>query len=89
MAIPDGGRAQVLALRDGAEVRAVMARARVSPGGIDIMEKKALFRAVRVTGIDVRAASILKQEMLSRGGEVATSRSVYEMRGSRPGRRSR
>jgi dihydropteroate synthase len=79
--IPDDGRAQVLVLRDEAQVRVAMARARVSPGGIDIMEKKALFRAVRVTGIDVRAASILKQEMLSRGGEVATSRSVYEMRG--------
>jgi dihydropteroate synthase len=32
---------------------------------------------VRVRGLDVRAANILKQEMLSRGGEVATSREVY------------
>ncbi len=79
--IPDDGSAQVLVLRDPGEVRAAMAQARVSPGGIDIMERKALFRVVRVTGLDVRAASILKQEMLSRGGEVATSRAVYEMSG--------
>ena len=45
------------------------------------MDKKALFRVVRVKGLDPRAASILKQEMLSRGGEVATSREVYEMKG--------
>ena len=78
--IPDDGRAQVLALRDLDEVRAAMAQARVSSAGVGIMENKGLFRVVRVTGLDVRAASILKQEMLSRGGEVATSRDVYQMR---------
>ena len=40
-----------------------------------------MFRVVRVRGLDVRAANILKQEMLSRGGEVATSREVYELHG--------
>ena len=70
--IPAAGSPQVLALRDLEEIRAVLAGIRVSSGGIDIMESKALFRVVRVTDIDVRAANILKQEMLSRGGEVAT-----------------
>jgi hypothetical protein len=64
-----------------AEARAALGHIRVSGAGIDIMEKKALFRVVRVSGLDVRAANILKQEMLSRGGEVATSREVYELRG--------
>src|SRR5660398_215744 len=36
---------------------------------------------VRVSGLDTRAANILKQEMRSRGGEVATSREVYELGG--------
>lgn len=54
-----------------------MMRGRVSNEGIRLMSNKALFRAVRVMDIDVRAANILKQEMLSRGGEVATSREVY------------
>src|SRR5665811_596969 len=71
--IPRAGLPQVVALRDLDEVRALMARMRVSPGGANIMDKKALFRVVRVKGLDVRAANILKQEMLSRGGEVATS----------------
>lgn len=77
--IPSEGRPRVLTLSDIPEVRAALRRARVSVGGINIMDKKALFRVVRVSGLDVRAANILKQEMLSRGGEVATSRDVYEM----------
>jgi len=81
--IPAEGSAQVLVLRDLAEVRAAMLHARVSAAGIDIMDKKALLRVVRVRGLDVRAANILKQEMLSRGGEVATSREVYELQGGK------
>ena len=56
---------------------------RVSAGGMDIMDKKALFRVVRVNGLDIRAANILKQEMLSRGGEVARLAKVYELDGER------
>ncbi|OFW55795.1 MAG: dihydropteroate synthase [Actinobacteria bacterium RBG_16_64_13] len=68
-------------LRDLAGARAALERARVSSAGVAIMHNKALFRVVRVSGLDVRAASILKQEMLARGGEVAVSREVYEWRG--------
>ncbi|GAB4247691.1 MAG: dihydropteroate synthase [Thermoleophilia bacterium] len=82
MVIPAAGLPQVLVLRDADEVRRVLQEMRVSAGGIAIMQKKALFRIVRVKGLDVRAANILKQEMLSRGGEVATSRDVYELDGT-------
>jgi dihydropteroate synthase len=78
---PVEGNPHVLVLKDVTEARAALQRVRVSGAGIDIMEKKALFRVVRVRGLDVRAANILKQEMLSRGGEVATSREVYELKG--------
>jgi dihydropteroate synthase len=79
--IPVEGSPQVLVLRNLDAVRARLTRGRVSRGGIDLMSNKALFRVVRVTGLDVRAANILKQEMLSRGGEVAISREVYELAG--------
>ena len=79
--IPVAGLPQVMALRDVDEVRRLLAGMRVSAAGMEIMDKKALFRVVRIKGLDPRAASILKQEMLSRGGEVATSREVYEMKG--------
>jgi dihydropteroate synthase len=58
-----------------------MKHARVSIAGIDIMQNKALFRVVRVGDLSIRAANILKQEMLARGGEVAISREVYEWHG--------
>ncbi|MEA1924654.1 MAG: dihydropteroate synthase [Candidatus Altiarchaeota archaeon] len=41
--------------------------------GVDIMAPKAIHRVVKVCSVDVRAASILKQEMLSIGGEAAVS----------------
>lgn len=81
--IPPAGHPQVLVLRDIGEVRAALKRARVSSGGTEIMEKKALFRVIRVTDLNIRAANILKQEMLSRGGEVAVSRDVYEWEGQK------
>ncbi len=81
--IPTKGRPQVILLRDVAEARAALKQSRVSDAGIDIMDKKALFRVVRVKGLDVRAANILKQEMLARGGEVAISKEVYEWYGER------
>lgn len=79
--IPTIGVPKVLLLRDAEEVRTVFREMGVSSGGIKIMGRKALFRVVRVSGLDTRAANILKQEMLSRGGEVATSREVYELGG--------
>jgi dihydropteroate synthase len=79
--IPTEGQPQVLVLRDLSAVRAAMHSARVSKPGIDIMEHKALFRVVRVGNVGIRAANILKQEMLARGGEVAISREVYEWHG--------
>ena len=79
--IPTHGRPRVINLDDEGEVRAAMHDARVSEGGIRIMSKKALFRVVSVGGLSVRAAGILKQEMLARGGEVAVSREVYETHG--------
>jgi dihydropteroate synthase len=79
--IPAAGLPQVVELRDLAEVRSLLRDMRVSGGGISLMDKKCLFRVVRVKELDIRAANILKQEMLSRGGEVATSRDVYELAG--------
>lgn len=81
--IPATGLPQVVALHNLVESRSLMERLGVSEGGVDIMDKKGLFRVLRVKGLDTRAASILKQEMLSRGGEVATSREVYELQGGK------
>lgn len=45
----------------------------VHPGGLSIMAPKAVFRAVKIEDVSVTAANIIKQDMLSRGGDAATS----------------
>ena len=43
----------------------------VSRAGVDIMTPKSVFRAVRLYGVPLRAALVIKQEMLAKGGEAA------------------
>jgi dihydropteroate synthase len=51
----------------------------VAEEGVKIMAPKAIFRAIKIYKVDVRAANILKQEMLARGGEAAVSWQVYKL----------
>jgi len=48
-----------------------MKRVGIDPTGIKLMEGKSLHLNLMVEGIDPRAANLLKQEMLSLGGDVA------------------
>jgi dihydropteroate synthase len=48
-----------------------MKRVGVDPTGIKLMEGKSLHLNLKVEGIDPRTANLLKQEMLSLGGDVA------------------
>jgi dihydropteroate synthase len=52
---------------------------KVSAKGIDIMSPKAVHRLVKIAGVDGRAANIIKQEMLSRGGEAAAPWELYKL----------
>ncbi len=54
-------------------IRAEMSRMGVDPTGIRIMEEKGRHLLVRLDTLDIRAAQILKQDMLSIGGEAALS----------------
>lgn len=44
--------------------------------GVQIMALKAVFRLVKFEDVDPKTANIVKQEMLSRGGDVAVSKNV-------------
>ncbi len=46
--------------------------------GIDIMAPKAQFRAVKIKNVSATKANIIKQDMLSFGGEAATARGVID-----------
>ena len=76
--IPGEGSPQVLPLRDITEVVAALEHAGVSEVGLKVMDKRALFRVVRVTGLGIRAVNILKQELISRGGDVAVSEDLFQ-----------
>lgn len=47
--------------------------------GIALMQDKAIFRVVKLTDINTKAANILKQTFLSKGGEVAISRHCVDL----------
>ncbi|MFH1691727.1 MAG: dihydropteroate synthase [Candidatus Omnitrophota bacterium] len=64
----------VLSLRDSADLVKEFERIGVDWGGIKIMRAKGFLRAVKIVGLPVFLANILKQEMLSLGGDVAISR---------------
>lgn len=51
----------------------------VHPVGISIMKDKMITKIIKVDGIDNRAANILKQEMLSFGGDCALPYDVYSL----------
>lgn len=51
----------------------IMHEINVQQDGIDIMLPKTKFRLIKLTGVDSATANILKQQMLSVGGDAAVS----------------
>ncbi len=62
-----------------ADIKKEMAKIGVDPYGIKLMAGKADLLVIKIESIDHRAANILKQEMLSLGGETACSRGVMSL----------
>ncbi len=69
---------RVLSLNDEKEIRAEFEKIGVDPGGIELMLPKAMSLNIRVSGLTPPAALILKQEMLSLGGDCANHRLVLK-----------
>src|SRR5690242_18615508 len=62
---------RILTADTPAEVRHEIARVGCHADGVQIMLPKGLLRLVRLERVPVKAASVLKQEMLSHGGDAA------------------
>lgn len=63
---------------DGIEgLIAEMEKVDAHPKGIEIMAPKGILRAIKLEGVGYAAANILKQEMLSKGGEAAIACDIY------------
>lgn len=58
------------------EAKAELSKIKVSTGGIELMLSKAIAFPVKLTKVKLGAANILKQEMLSLGGDAAVARGV-------------
>jgi len=76
--IPAEGAPQVLVLRDTLQAQVALERAGVSEVGMKVMDKRALYRTVRVTGLGIREVNVLKEELTSRGGDVAVSEDLFQ-----------
>ena len=67
---------RILGISDSKDLNKVMQEIKVDPYGIKIMVPKATTHLVRINSVSSIAANILKQEMLSLGGDVAVARDV-------------
>ena len=65
---------RVLQVSNRLELKQIMREIKVDPCGIKIMSPKAVSHLVRINSLSNIAANILKQEMLSLGGDVAIAR---------------
>lgn len=64
---------RILEIKDEKRAQRELQKLGADPQGVTLMAPKAVFRAVRLKKVRSVAANILKQEMLSLGGEAATS----------------
>ena len=67
---------EILTIRTLKEAEKEIAKINVNPIGVKIMALKAIHVSVKFKSVDSKTANIIKQEMLSRGGDVAISRDV-------------
>lgn len=63
------------------EARALLNEIGADPLGLEYMIPKAVFRCIKLKGISCKAANLLKQEMLSKGGEAAVARDTLNGEG--------
>ncbi len=71
---------RVLSLRSVEEAEKALREIGAHEAGVEIMTPKAQLRVVKITDLDPRAANILKQEMLARGGEAVLSADAYHLK---------
>ncbi|MHB1421113.1 MAG: dihydropteroate synthase, partial [Bacillota bacterium] len=69
---------RLIVLNNQKEAAAAIRRIGADEGGVKQMAPKAVHRTLMVEGLKTKAAIILKQEMLSRGGEAAVHRGVVD-----------
>ncbi len=72
-----------LTVDDTAAAEAAMLAIGADPRGVAIMREKAVFRVVKVEAVPLKAANLLKQTFLAKGGEAAVSRETAALTAER------
>jgi len=67
---------RILTIKNLDDAREELHKIKVSSQGVEVMAPKTLGCSIKLTGVRVGAANILKQEMLSIGGDAAVARGV-------------
>lgn len=70
---------RIIEIGDREEARRAIRAVGADAGGVSWMAPKAVHRILRIENLSTRAANILKQEMLSRGGEAAIRREAVHL----------
>ncbi|RLE47110.1 hypothetical protein DRJ22_00090 [Candidatus Woesearchaeota archaeon] len=73
----------ILKINTLAEAEKAMKEIGVSTEGIEQMKKKAIHKVIKLKGLDIRAANILKQQILSIGGDLACSKKASMLKGNK------
>lgn len=73
---PSGFSARLLVIRTPGDAESALRQIKVDASGIGMMMPKMNIRCVHLSGLQCRQANILKQEMLSLGGDAAVARGV-------------
>lgn len=70
---------QILHIETAEQAAAEMEKIGCTAAGIAIMKDKAVFKVIKFSDVNTKAANILKQTFLSKGGEVAISRHCADL----------
>ena len=76
-------RLRRLIVDDTAAAETAMLAIGTDPRGAAIMREKAVFRVVKIEAVPLRAANLLKQTFLAKGGEAAVSRETAALTAER------
>jgi hypothetical protein len=71
---------QIISIESIAAAKKEIQKIGSDPQSLDIMAPKAVFRVIKLEEVVVQDAIIIKQDMLSVGGEVAIPRDAFELK---------
>jgi hypothetical protein len=72
-------RPQFISIKSLSEAKKEIQKIGSDPKSLDIMAPKAVFKVIKLEQVVLQDAIIIKQDMLSLGGEVAIPREAFEL----------